>query len=414
MVLLGLVGAGIVLFVLMLVRGALNGLSTMAVSRLAEEDDLPRAGGIGAYLKRREAYLLTLDLAITGATVVGALLMALYLSGIGAGYTAYLWTTAVTLVVVALLVTGADAIASIDPKAVFLHTLPALRCLVVLFGAVTIPIGKLFAGRVAAAKERHGQDDEDKEEEISALINVGTSEGILEGEDSELIRGVIEFGDTIVREVMTPRTDMLCVQAGDVLAETAKKLAKARHTRIPVYEGQVDNVVGVAYLKDFLSALLEGKGGDPVSAYVRPVPFVPENKPISALLRDFQREKIQIAIVVDEYGGVDGLVTTEDLIEEIVGEIQERHETEEEPFVESSPGVIEAIGRASVDDLSERLGVELPEGDYDSVAGWISTALGEIPAAGRSFELDGVIVKILAADRRRISRVRVNLPGAGG
>jgi CBS domain containing-hemolysin-like protein len=241
---------------------------------------------------------------------------------------------------------------------------------------------------------------------------VGQSEGILESSDSELIRGVIEFGDTVVREVMTPRTDMVSAEAGTPLRKAAEILARARHTRLPLYEGQIDNLVGVAYLKDFLEPLLSGREREPVSAFARPVPFVPENKPIADLLKEFQAQKLQMAIVVDEYGGVDGLVTTEDLIEEIVGEIQESAEAEEEPFREEAPGVLMVLGRASVYDLAQRLGADIPEGDYDSVAGWISTRLGSIPPAGKKVEIDGLSVEILSADRRRIHRVRVKRPPA--
>jgi CBS domain containing-hemolysin-like protein len=183
-------------------------------------------------------------------------------------------------------------------------------------------------------------------------------------------------------------------------------MAKARHTRLPLYEGQVDNIVGVAYLKDFLAHVLEGEGERPVSDFARPVPFVPENKPISALLREFQAQKLQLAIVVDEYGGVDGLVTTEDLVEEIVGEIQEADEPGGGPITDLSPGVVEALGRAPLWEVAERLGVDLPEGDYDSVAGWITTSLGAIPHQGQHLDLNGVEVDVLSADKRRIHKVR--------
>ena len=278
---------------------------------------------------------------------------------------------------------------------------------------VALPLAAVLSRQLSAHRERQDLEDEDKEEEISALINVGQSEGILEKEDSVLIRGVMEFGDTVAREVMTPRTDMVCAPASASLKTAADLMAKARHTRLPLYEGQVDNVVGVAYLKDFLSHVLSGEGDRPVSEFMRPVPFVPENKPISALLREFQSQKLQLAIVVDEYGGVDGLVTTEDLVEEIVGEIQEAGEPGEEPFREVSPGVVEALGRASLYDVAERLGVDLPEGDYDSVAGWITTSLGVIPHQGQRVTLDGVDVEVLAADKRRIHKVRTTVRRQG-
>ena len=395
------------LFLLLLVRSSLNGLSTMAISKLSEADT-PMAPWVRAFRNRRLAYLLALQFSIL-LTGMGAALFVIQLPSVQASAhpLAYGFGTAAGAVV--LLGALAQVVAAFNPETVVLFTLPVLRLFLWVFGALTLPLAAVLSRQISAHRERQDLEDEDKEEEISALIHVGQSEGILEKEDSVLIRGVMEFGDTVAREVMTPRTDMVCAPAGESLKTAADLMAKARHTRLPLYEGQLDNIVGVAYLKDFLGNLLEGEGDRPVSDFARPVPFVPENKPISALLREFQAQKLQLAIVVDEYGGVDGLVTTEDLVEEIVGEIQEADEPGDGPLTQVSPGVVEALGRAPVWDLAERLGVDLPEGDYDSVAGWITTSLGAIPHQGQRLNLNGVDVDVLSADKRRIHRVRVSL-----
>lgn len=396
------------LFVLLLVRSALNGLSAMDLTRLAEEGD-PVRPGVRAFKARRLAYQLTLQFGILFSGMAAALLSAAVMALRGSGRP-LTWGFIQGVGAVLVLGAAAQVISAFNPERVFLLTLPALRLLLWVFGIVTVPLAALLQRQLAAYRKRSDLEDEDKEEEIAALIDVGQSEGILEKEDSVLIRGVMEFGDTVAREVMTPRTDMVSAPADTPLKAAAELLARARHTRLPLYEGQIDNIVGVGYLKDFLAPLLAGEDGEPVSRFARPVPFVPENKPISDLLREFQKGRLQLAIVVDEYGGVDGLVTTEDLLEEIVGEIQEYDEAEEEPFKTLSAGTVEALGRASVDDLVERLGVDLPEGDYDSVAGWITTAIGSIPHAGQRFTIHGVDVEVLSADRRRIHRVRVSVP----
>ncbi|MEW5763841.1 MAG: hemolysin family protein [Acidobacteriota bacterium] len=406
-ILAGMAAAGLALFSFLLVRSALNALSLMAVSRLAEEEDLPLVEGVRHYLRRRLAYLLTLQFGILTSGVALTLLAAALLARLGSPHP-LLWGFAWCAAGLPALAVVAQVIASLSPHKVLLYTLPLVRGALLLFGVLTLPLDAVLSRRIDAAKERLGEGEDDKEEEISALIQVGQSEGILESDDSELIRGVLQFGDTVAREVMTPRTDMVCAPSDTPLRLAAEILAKARHTRLPLYEGQIDNVVGAAYLKDFLAPLLAGEGDRPVSAYARPVPFVPENKPISDLLREFQAGKLQLAIVVDEYGGVDGLVTTEDLIEEIVGEIQESAESEEEPFHEAAPGTLVALGRASVYDLAARLDADLPEGDYDSVAGWISTRLGAIPHTGQRLAFDGLEVEILSADRRRIHKVKVS------
>lgn len=401
----------LLLFPYLLARASLNALSLMAVRRLAEEEDLPLVDGVRRYLERRLAYLLTLQFGILAAGAGAVLSLTALLISRGTARP-LVWGFALGTLLLLLLALLAQAVAAQAPQRVLLFTLPVVRASFLLFGFVTLPLGAILGRRAEAARDKLSETDEDKEEDLSALLQVGQSEGILESSDSELIRGVIEFGDTVVREVMTPRTDMVCAEAGTPLRKAAEVLAKARHTRLPLYEGQIDNLVGVAYLKDFLEPLLSGREEEPVSAFARPVPFVPENKPIADLLKEFQAQKLQMAIVVDEYGGVDGLVTTEDLIEEIVGEIQESTEAEEDPFREETPGVLAVLGRASVYDLAQRLQVDIPEGDYDSVAGWISTRLGSIPPAGRKVEIDGLSVEILSADRRRIHRVRVIRPPA--
>jgi len=398
-----------VLFVMLLVRASLNGLSAMALNRLAEDTDKPSSGAVRAYLVRRQAYLLTLQVAILVTSLALAILFTAALRARSEG-TSLAWGFALSLGAVVVLIAASQVAASVNPQKVFVLTLPVLRFFIVVFGLLTVPLGTLLARRLALARERSGQEEEDKDPEIAALINVGRSEGILEGEDSVLIRGVLEFGDTVAREVMTPRTDMVCAPAVTPLTTAAELLAKTRHTRLPIYDGQIDNIVGVAYLKDFLAPLLSGGGDKAISEVARPVPFVPENKPISELLREFQQEKLQMAIVVDEYGGVDGLVTTEDLLEEIVGEIQEYDEADDEPFRDVEPGVVEATGRASVHDLADRLSADIPNGSYDSVAGWISTALGAIPQAGHRLHLNGLDVEVISADRRRIHKVRVLRP----
>lgn len=365
--------------------------------------------GVKAFKERRLAYQLTLQFGILLAGMAVPLLLDAAASR--ASRSMPLWAAfAFGVLVVLALGAVAQVAAAVNPEKVLLYSLPVLRLLLWVLGVFTVPLAALLSRQLRSYEERTKSNEEDKEEELSALIDVGQSEGILEREDSELIRGVMEFGDTVAREVMTPRTDMITAPANTPVKAVAELLARARHTRLPLYEGQIDNIVGVAYLKDFLGSLLAGEDQRPVSEFMRSVPFVPENKPISDLLREFQQQKHQLAIVVDEYGGVDGLVTTEDLLEEIVGEIREHGEAEEAPFKTIAPGVVEALGRASVDDLSEVLGVDIPEGDYDSVAGWITTALGTIPHAGQFHTIHGIEVEVLSADKRRIHRVRVAVP----
>lgn len=397
------------LFVLLLLVSAMNARTSVSLRRLAEDGD--GSPEIRRYLEHRVAYRITL---VLGVSWLSAAAVALGVPGIPApaGVPPAAWDLLAAAVLLSLLTLVAQVLAALGPEALVRAFLPLLRVLVYTVGLPSLPVEALVERRIRARRDRREAEEEDKdrEEDIATIIGVGETEGILEKEESALIKGVMEFGTTVVREVMTPRTDMVCAEAAVQLSTAADILARCRHTRLPLYEGQVDNVVGVSYLKDFLGPLQAGEGGRKVGEFMRPVPFVPENKPISDLLREFQKDRVQLAIVVDEYGGVAGLVTTEDLLEEIVGEIQEADEAEQPPFVEGRDGSLDVLGRASADDLAERIGADLSEGEFDSVAGWISTALGAIPHSGQSLSIDGLQVTILSADKKRIHKVRISRP----
>ncbi len=410
MTLLACVASGLALLLLLTARGGLNNLSPVALAKMAEEHT-PAARLLRQFLDRKPSFLLSLQVGILAAAASLAFGVEHLLRGPGAETLVDGRGLAAGLGAVLAVVLLAQLGPALDPERALAVGLPFLRALGWVLTPLVYPMGLLLSRLLEGYLRRHEQQGgEDKEEEIAALINVGQREGILEGEDSLLVQSVLEFGDTVVREVMTPRTDMVCAEAGTSVKTAVELLARAHHTRLPLFEGQVDNIVGVVYVKELLGPLRAGQEAAPVKGFARPVPFVPENKPIAKLMRDFQEHKVQLAIVVDEYGGVDGLVTTEDLLEEIVGEIQESGETEEAPIRAVGEGVVEALGRASLYDVAETLGVELSEGDYDSVAGWVTTALGTIPHPGEKARIEGLDVEILSADKKRIHRVRVRRP----
>lgn len=409
MTILFLLNTGALLALLLLVS-AMNAHTSVSLRRLAEDEG--GAPVIRRYLEHRVAYRITLVLCVALLSAVAA---EIGIPGLARpeGISAPVWNLLTAGTLVALMVLLSQVAAAVWPEELVRSLLPLLRALVFTVGIASLPVESLVERHLQARRDRRGAEEEDKarEEDIATIIGVGETEGILEKEESALIKGVMEFGSTVAREVMTPRTDMVSAEATAPLSAAAEILARCRHTRLPIYELQIDNIVGVAYLKDFLGPLQAGEGSRAVREFMRPVPFVPENKPISDLLREFQKDRVQLAIVVDEYGGVSGLVTTEDLLEEIVGEIQEADEAEQTPFVEGADGSIDVLGRASVDDLAERVGSEIPEGDFDSVAGWISTALGTIPHQGEKVDLDGLRVEILSADKKRIHKVRIRRLG---
>ncbi|HEY3176100.1 MAG TPA: hemolysin family protein [Candidatus Polarisedimenticolia bacterium] len=250
-------------------------------------------------------------------------------------------------------------------------------------------------------------EDEATDEQIEAFIDAGRKEGILEADEGNLIRQVVEFHDSVVREVMTPRTEVVSLPAGTTVAQAWDLFARERHSRVPVYRDQIDNVEGILTLKDLVAHRGRITDEAKIDSLLRPAYFVPETKQVSDLLKEFQARRIQLAIVVDEYGGTAGVVTIEDLLEQLVGDIQEEHEREETPVVAEGEGSFLALGTATLDDLRASLGVELSAEGFETVSGLIYSVLGRIPAEGESVEVGGLKLDVVKADTRRIERVRV-------
>jgi putative hemolysin len=245
------------------------------------------------------------------------------------------------------------------------------------------------------------------EEELLAMADVALEEEVIESEERALIHSIIEFGDTVVREVMVPRTDMVAVESRASVVDVMEVAIAAGYSRIPVYEQGIDDIAGIVYTKDIMRALSEDRGGEPVRSIMRPAHFVPETKRVAELLREMQAGKFHMAMAVDEYGGTAGLVTLEDLIEELVGEIVDEYDVEE-PTVEPMPGGdVRVNARMPVDELNELLDADLPEGDWDTVGGLVYDKLGHVPAEGETVEIDGYKMRAEKVQGRRIGRVRI-------
>jgi CBS domain containing-hemolysin-like protein len=253
-------------------------------------------------------------------------------------------------------------------------------------------------------------DKEDEiEDEIRSIVAEGRAEGVVPRDEQRLIEAVLRFDDRDVAEVMTPRTDIMGIDVSTSLDEAVGLAASSGHSRMPVYEGSLDDIVGIFYAKDAL-AHWQGPKKAALREIVRKPFFIPESRQVRGLLEELRRQKVHIAIVIDEYGGTAGLVTIEDIVEELVGEITDEYDAEEAPqIVKTAGGSVEASGRARIDEINEAMGVELPmEEDFDTIAGFISARLGRIPRKGERIELQGLDVEVLAADPRRIARVRLS------
>ncbi len=270
--------------------------------------------------------------------------------------------------------------------------------------------------RLAGEKER--TEEEEREEEILSAVSEGEHEGTVQEAERAMIENVVEFWSTTVEEVMTPRTEIEGFELTDDLAFIRGFIETAGHSRIPVYEGDLDHIIGVLYAKDLLKYLGQDPSGFKLRPVLRTATFVPESKQISELLLEIQAKKVHMAIVLDEYGGTAGLITVEDLLEEIVGEIQDEYEPEDDlpPCIDinQSDRSAEVDARAYIDDANQALaplGVELPEDDgYDTVGGYVMACAGRIPSVGESLEAsEGVVISVLEAEPTRVVKVRISL-----
>jgi putative hemolysin len=246
------------------------------------------------------------------------------------------------------------------------------------------------------------------EEELLAFAEVAMEEGEIESEERTLIRSIIDFGDTVAREVMVPRPDMVTCESDHRIDDVMDIALRHGFSRIPVVgDGGVDDVLGILFLKDMMRASRDERDGDTVTTLVRPAMFVPETKKVAELMREMQAKKQHMAVVVDEYGGTAGLVTLEDLIEELVGEIVDEYDVDTPQVERLANGDLRVSGRLSLDEANEDLGLDLPTGDWDTVAGLVFTQLGHVPEQGESIEVDGYVLRADRIDGRRIERVRI-------
>ena len=245
------------------------------------------------------------------------------------------------------------------------------------------------------------------EQELRASAEVASEEGEIEDEEKDLIHSIFEFGDTIVREVMVPRPDIVAIEDDKALRDVQALVLEFGYSRVPVYRENLDDVLGIVYAKDVLKALHQGKHDAPLNEIVREAHYIPETKKVAELLREMQRDKFHIALVTDEYGSLSGLVTLEDLLEELVGEIADEYDREEPELVQVGDGLYRVSGKASIDDVNELLEVELPDEEWDTVAGLMLQLFGRIPKSGDDVDFQGLSFTAEEVQGRRIAKVLI-------
>ncbi len=293
-----------------------------------------------------------------------------------------------------------------DPEQALDFLLPAFEPIARLMAPVTATAIRLMASRRDRELTNGAAPVEQTSDAADAAADTAETT-ISDAEGRELLQSVVDFTETIAREVMTPRPDMIAIRQDASLADLRTLFREEQYSRIPVYRDSLDNIVGIVFVKDLVALPQEAE--PPLTTLMRTAYFVPESKRVSELLKEMQRRQQQMAIVVDEYGGTAGLVTVEDLLEEIVGEIRDEYDVESETVMDEGRGTFVFSGKVNVDEVRDRLGVEIEREGFETLGGYLLSHLGRMPYVGEQFDVDGLSVEVLEVERRRITKVRVRL-----
>jgi putative hemolysin len=370
----------------------------------------PRAAALESYMEERQTLLSTLAVARDAAVVLGiGVVTFLVLREAGHTWTALAATMAGALAALVVLEAVLRLLVSHSPERWGLRLVPFIAVFRLLFGVPARLLergARVLFGLGARADAAAEQAEED--EELLRLVELREGNGGVENGELAIIRRVANMVDRSVREIMSPRIDMVTAEATASLEDIVRLIVERGYSRIPIYEETVDNIVGVVYAKDLLRAMADGRRPTSLREIARPPYFVPEGKHIDELLAELQEHKVHMAIVVDEYGGTAGLVTIEDVLEEIVGEIQDEYDREEVPIerLNESEAILDA--RVSIDALNELFDLEIEGEDYDTLGGFVYHQLGRMPAPGDEVRANGLTLRVLSVLGRRIKKVRVS------
>jgi len=385
------------------IEAAFSALMRLSLRLVAERSNRP--GALGAYLD--DPLLLFIPTRLLLGLVTG-LATALLALGIGISVSA-LGTVVLVMAGFVLLceLLLPLAIVSRDPERVLELLLPTFAPVVRILSPMTRWIARtVTTTRRGVPATTPDEAVDEANEAAKAYIDTAAEEGIIQGEERRLLQSIVDFGDTLVREVMTPRPDIVAIRDSAGVGDVRALFKEQEYSRFPAYKDSLDNITGFVFVKDLVT-LSSNDDNLPIAGLLRPAVFVPETKRVPELLKQFQRHQTQSAIVVDEYGGTAGLVTIEDLLEEIVGEIRDEYDVESEPIVDEGNGRFVVSGRANIDELAQRLAVEIERGGFETVGGYLLSHIGRVPAVGEKFEVDGLSVEVLEVERRRINRVRI-------
>ena len=400
----------VLLFLLSVLESAIFGLSRLSTKVLAEREKAAKFRLLGDIAADRILFVLPLKFGAQLSVVISAVLITWMFLASDLPY-APAWALAVMVAIIALFrQLFPRMITQSEPDQILLRFLPLFRRFYPFLCWLSYPLITLL--RISKASRENnqmaaGSEEEATEEEIQAFLGVGEEEGIIEEEESRLIQSALEFGDLLAREIMTPRTEIVAIEEKATIAELKDLMVSSKFSRILVYREQLDQAIGVVYVRNLLSYLGDGAGEEPITPLIHKALFVPETKKVSELLKEMQHNAEHLAILINEYGSVSGLVTMEDVIEELVGEIRDEDEPEKIDLTYAGDGSYIVRGGAEIEELEETFEVDFGDPDVTTVSGLIVGHLGKVPAAGETVVLDGLSVEILSADRKRIQSMRV-------
>ena len=408
---------GIAIVVLVIVataKSALDELSDVSLWLIASENaNTPRADFLRSIVEHYHSFSFTLTFGIHLAISAIAILITSIAFRIHnvrfllIAFAAMVVTLIIFRLVVPVLLTQND------PARTLLWLRLPLKVLYPLLAVISLPIYRLLRGlqREVAPASQTKEEEDTSESELQALIDVGEEEGIIEENEGEMIQSIIRFSDRTVGEVMTPRTKVFAVEANASLETVRDVMIESKYSRLPVYRDQIDHIEGMIYVRDLLTHWASGETDKTALQLARPTYFVPESKPTDELLREMQKAKVQMAMVIDEYGGIAGVITLEDLVEEIVGEIEdedepEPHATEAEVILDTE-GNYSVLGAVEVGKIERLFEAELAADDFTTVAGLVINQLGHLPSIGETIDFQGLCFEVTEADERRVSRVKI-------
>ena len=397
----GLVLAFLAAFLLSLFHIVLEAYSKISLSRFLEDR---KKSDRAAILRNFE----DTRLAVESVRIVVILVLVVYVFvALGPSAARPIWLFLAALVVYVVGLELLPRLLVLAAKAQLLRAFLPASALIRLIAFPLLVVSRSLLAREEQREEKE-EDREASEEEIETFIDEAQEEGIIEKGEDELLRSVVEFGGRVVREVMTSRVNMVCIRKDSTIDNLKDLIIKEKYSRIPVYKDRLDNMEGVVMAKDILEYADEKHKPQPIEALIRPVAFVPESMPVQDLLREFQKVKTKMAIVVDEHGSVSGLVTMEDVVEEIVGEIQDEYDTEEAGITENGPLDFTVSGATEVEELEELFDVELAEDDFITVGGLITHNLGRLPAKGETLVIKGLKFEVLEVDQKKVKKLRIH------